>query len=453
MSELSLLIVEDDSSSLDGLISIAEGVGYRCIAVATPEEAGEVLLHSPFDVVMTDMRGDGGEELDFLSLVRERYPAALVIIVTGSTSIEQAVEAMHRGAFHYLTKPCRAEEVRHLLQRAKERCIMQYELAALRDMVGSREKSHVVGSTRRIEEIKQLIIKVAPLDCTVLIEGETGTGKEFFAKLIHYHSMRADRKFLAVNCGAFNEELLDNELFGHEKEAFTGANRLKQGLFETLDGGTLFLDEIGEMPATAQVKLLRVLQEKTLIRVGGTQEIEVDVRVLAATNRNLREEVAAGRFRQDLFFRLNLITITVPALRDRKDDIPLFCQFFLAKFAKKYGKEIAGLSPEVHESLLRHDWPGNVRELINVIERAVILCDAPYIEPRHLPRRFQGKLPASEACFGGGWEEDLRTLAEVEERYIRRVLEYVGGSKAKAAEILGINRATLWRKLKQSEVV
>jgi transcriptional regulator with PAS, ATPase and Fis domain len=306
-----------------------------------------------------------------------------------------------------------------------------------------------VGKSPKIEMLKQTIEQIAPSDATVLILGETGTGKELVAKAIHHLSLRAEKRFLAINCGAFSEELLANELFGHEREAFTGARGVKKGLLEVASGGTVLLDEIGEMPAIMQVKLLRVLQEKTLMRVGGTTEIPVDIRVLAATNKDLKGEVERGAFRQDLYYRINVVTLPVPPLVERQDDIPLLCQHFLRKYAEAQGKTVDKIAPEVMHILLNYEFPGNIRELENIMERAVTLCTGGVIEMQHLPLDFQQPHLFQVQRHQ---KREFHTLEENEREYISWVVKQVDGNKTKAAEILGIDRVSLWRKLKRYDL-
>ena len=303
----------------------------------------------------------------------------------------------------------------------------------------------LIGATPSMLELKKDINKVASLDCTVLILGETGTGKELVARAIHNLSSRKENKFMAINCGSFSEELLSNELFGHEKEAFTGALTRKVGLFEASSGGTILLDEIGDTPMPMQVKLLRVLQEKNIIRMGGTEEVPVDVRVLAATNQSLKKKLENGDFRQDLYYRLNAFIIRIPPLRERREDIPLLSSYFLDKYRKEFGKNIKGISDEVLLLFMKYHFPGNVRELENAIERAVIVCEEDEIKRDHLPHQFKNiKKPLSNPE-----NEDFMTLAEFEKKYILEVLAGTKGNKSEAARILNINRASLWRKLKQ----
>ncbi|WP_235896500.1 sigma-54-dependent transcriptional regulator [Oceanidesulfovibrio marinus] len=439
-----ILVVEDDPRSLDELEQALSGPGHEITTCQELECALTLAEGQAFDLVMTDLHTGGRGELSLLAKVKSNNPVTEVVIITGSSSVERAVEAMKRGALHYLTKPYSEEEVRLLVERVKEKRIVREELEELRSYVRTRRGPGLIGKSPQIQELKRLIVRVAPLDCTVLITGETGTGKELVSRMIHENSKRADKRQFAINCGSLSEELLCNELFGHEREAFTGAQRTTKGIFESLDGGTVLLDEIGEMPMSAQVQLLRVLQEKKVVRVGGTEEIPVDVRILAATNRRLGNEVAAGRFREDLYYRLNVFTMSIPPLRERADDIPLFCNYFLESYAKDYGKPVKRLSSEVLDLLFNYPFPGNVRELKNVIERAVILSDGEIIERSHLPARLRGQ---NTACLSEG--EILLSLSELEERHIRLVLEKTDGNKSRAAQILGIDRTSLWRKMKR----
>jgi transcriptional regulator with PAS, ATPase and Fis domain len=302
----------------------------------------------------------------------------------------------------------------------------------------------IIGKSPNMQEVKRAIVRVAPLDCTVVIRGETGTGKELISRTIHEMSPRSGQQFLAINCGALNEDLLRNELYGHEREAFTGAVKGKKGLFEAVSGGTMLLDEIGDMPLAMQSQLLRVMQEKTITRIGGAREIPVDVRVLAATNRSLREEIAQGLFREDLFYRLSAFIIRVPPLRERPDDIPLFNRHFIDRYATELGKPVKMVSDEVMGIFSRHPFPGNVRELENIIELAVVLAEGEVIEKRHLPKRFLAEMEAARDTS----KQPVLTLAELERQHILKVLSTTGGNRTRAAEMLGISRVSLWRRLK-----
>jgi DNA-binding NtrC family response regulator len=354
---------------------------------------------------------------------------------------------MQMGAFHFLSLPENPADLLVIIEKAMEKSLLQSEVNELRQILKKQQTMPtLIGKSAPMQELKKEIARIAPLDCTVLIQGETGTGKEMVAKMIHKLSSRGQKRFYAINAGVFSPELLANELFGHEKGAFTGAQSTKEGIFEAANYGTLLLDEIGEMPVNMQVQLLRVLQERTITRVGGTSDISINVRVIAATHRNLEKLVEKDQFRQDLFYRLNVFTLRLPALRERPDDIPLFCNFFMEKYCTTFGKEVTGLSEEAMLALMRHSYPGNVRELENIIERAVVLCDSGTIHLNHLPQEFStGSKKRRKAHTGNAH----RTLADVEQEHITQVLNSVEGNKATAAKILGIDRATLWRKLKK----
>ncbi|WP_073040317.1 sigma-54-dependent transcriptional regulator [Desulfacinum infernum] len=441
-----ILIVDDEKIARDNLEYVLRKEGYDVVAVDSGFRAFKELERSEFDLVMTDLRMERVDGMDVLERTKELYPETEVIVVTGYATVSSAVEAMKKGAYHYLPKPYKLDEVRILVRKALERRELEKEVRELRRQV-KREAGGpvIIGKSEKMQQLLRMVEQIAPTDTNVLILGETGTGKELVARAVHAKSERCDRPFLAINCGAFTEELLANELFGHEKEAFTGARSTKKGLLESAQGGTVFLDEIGEMPPTMQVKLLRVLQERRLIRVGGTEEIPVDIRVVAATNRNLLKEVKKGRFRQDLYYRLNVITLYVPPLVERRDDIPLLCRHFLEKFSREQKKEIREISEDVLDVLTHYEFPGNVRELENIMERAVALAQGDRIEVSHLPPDLQQltlRVPRPA-------RREFLTLEEYEKDYILWVLKKVKGNKTKAAEILGIDRVSLWRRLKR----
>ena len=446
MKEARILIVEDEFIARENLEHILQKEGYQILAVDSGVQALKELEKTEFDLVLTDLRMQQVDGMQILERTRELHPDTEVIMITGYATVSTAVEAMQKGAYHYLAKPYKIDEVRILVRQALERRWLKQEVADLRQQVQSQKGIPLlIGKTPAMEALKNLIVQIAPTDCTVLILGETGTGKELVAKAIHHLSARSEKRFLAINCGSFTEELLAHELFGHEKEAFTGARGVKKGLLEVASGGTVFLDEIAEMSLSMQAKLLRVLQDRTFFRVGGTTEIPVDIRILAATNKDLKKEAERGTFRQDLYYRLNVITLEVPSLSDRKDDIPLLSQHFLEKFSRLQGKPVGKINPEVMDILLNYAFPGNVRELENIIERAVTLALGSTVEVQHLPadlreQRFDIQRRPRSA---------LLTLEENEKEYIDWVLTQVNGNKTKAAELLGIDRVSLWRKLKR----
>ncbi len=449
MKRSRILIVEDELIARENLDHVLRKEGYETVAVESGKKAFQELDKGEFDLVMTDLRMQQVDGLQVLERTKELFPDTEVIIITGYSTVTSAVEAMQKGAYHYLPKPYKIEEVRILVRKALEKRWLRQEVVDLKRQVQSQKGIPlIIGKSPRIEALKSTILQIAPTDATVLILGETGTGKELVAKAIHQLGPRADKRFLAINCGAFSEELLANELFGHEREAFTGARGIKKGLLESAPGGSVFLDEIGDMPPPMQVKLLRVLQEKTLIRVGGTTEIPVDIRILAATNKDLKAEVERGAFRQDLFYRINVVTLHVPTLAERRDDIPLLCHHFLQKYAAAQGKQIDRIADEVMEILMEYECPGNIRELENIMERAVTLASGPVIEMSHLPGDFQQPGFQVQRRL----RKEFLTLEENEQEYIAWVLKQMQGNKTRAAEVLGIDRVSLWRKLKRLDL-
>ncbi len=441
-----VLVVDDEPIARKNLAHVLGRMGCQVSQADDGRQALAELEKNEFDLVLTDLMMEGVDGLAVLKRTKELWPDTEVLVVTGYPTVETAVEAMRRGAYHYLAKPYQIEEARLLVQKALEKRRLRQEVRELRERMRERsEPLPIIGDSPPVRRLKQAIAQVAPTDSTVLILGETGTGKELVARTLHLLSRRAEARFLAINCGAFNEDLLENELFGHEAGAFSGAQRMKKGLFESAPGGTLFLDEMGEMSMPMQVKLLRAIQERVIRRVGGTDDVPVDVRLVAATNRDLKHEVEAGRFRQDLYYRLNVITLLVPPLSERLEDIPLLCQFFLAKAARMMDKPQPTLAPDVPKILSRYAFPGNVRELENILERAVILAEDGVVEPRHLPEDLR---ETAVRVARPGFSEPM-TLEENEKRYIAWVLKQAGGNRTQAARILGIDRASLWRKVKK----
>jgi len=442
-----ILVVDDEAVALNNLQHVLKKEGYDVTATQSGPRALKYLEEEEFDIVLTDLKMEKVDGMQILQRSKQLSPDTEVIMITGFATVDTAIEAMKNGAYHYVSKPYRIDEVRRVVAEALEKRTLKTENALLRErleVIGKRE--NIVTDNHRMKRLLDTARQIAPTDCNVIITGESGTGKELLANFIHMNSSRPDGPMLALNCGVFSEELLANELFGHEKGAFTGADTMKKGLIEMADGGTLFLDEITEMPPQMQVKLLRVIQEKQLMRVGGTSPIKVDVRYVAATNRDLQEAVGDGHFRQDLYFRLNVVTLNVPPLSERKDDIPLLAYHFLKKFSRTMEKEVANIDPEVISVFMNYDFPGNVRELENIIERGVALASGELIETSHLPddlktlniRTFRKK------------DGQLPTLEEQEIAYIQWVLREVGGNKTAAALALGIDRVSLWRKLKRA---
>lgn len=366
-----ILVADDEKIARENLEYVLKKEGYGVSSVSNGSDAITEIQSSDFDLVITDLRMDGADGIEVLENAKIKNPYTEVIIVTGYATVSNAVKAMQNGAYYYIPKPYRLDDVRILVRQALEKKTLKLEVRDLRSKIGSENDfSLIKGNSQKIEALKATIAQIAPTDCSVIIQGETGTGKELVAKTIHNLSNRSEARFMALNCGALNENLLANELFGHEKDAFTGARGIKKGLIESAAGGTVFLDEIADMPMQMQIKLLRVIQEKNLIRVGGTKEIPIDVRFIAAANRNLKDEVEKGAFRQDLYFRLNVITLHLPALSERKDDIPILCRHFLDNFSRATGKPEINISDESLDILMNYEFPGNIRELENIMERA-----------------------------------------------------------------------------------
>jgi DNA-binding NtrC family response regulator len=438
-----ILVVDDDLRMRQLINELLATEGYGVSITGDSREALMLLKEKKFDIVVTDLKMPYVDGLDILSFAKETAPETLVIMITAHGTVESAIEAIRKGAYDYIQKPFDPDHLIILVKRAVEHYELLNENRRLSEEVRSFKEDEFIGSNRGVTGIKNLIEKVAPLDTTVLIQGETGTGKELIARLIHKKSLQAGNLFLPVNCGALSETLLETELFGHEKGAFTGALNDKKGFFETATNGTVFLDEINTTSQAMQIKLLRVLQENTIMKVGSAKPVEVNVRVIAASNLNLADEVAAGRFRKDLFYRLNVVVITIPPLRDRREDIPTLAYHFLNKYALKFNKAVRTFSAGVMERLLAYSWPGNVRELENTIERAIIMETGGEITEQLLPDEMR-KEPADPFSYIG-----LMKLEEMEKFLIQRTLRLLENQKTKAAEALGIDVTTLWRKIKK----
>ena len=442
-----ILVVDDEQNARSALRSILEEEGYE---IADAED-GQVALSKLADfapaVVLADVRMPNMDGLELLKKAREQGSDAIFMMMTAFATVEAAVEAMRLGAENYLTKPLDVNQVLVFLTKALEKRKLLADTKILKERVRDRYRlTGMVGEAPELQAVYQVVKQAAPTKATVLILGESGTGKELIAQAVHEESDRANKPFIKVSCAALSETLLESELFGHEKGSFTGAAGRKEGRFELADGGTLFLDEIGEIAPAVQVKLLRALQTREFERVGGTQTLKVDVRLVAATNRDLAGEVKAGKFREDLFYRLNVVAVTLPPLRRRKGDIPALVSYFIEKYAKNYGKELKGLAPGTLNALLAYDWPGNVRELENAIERAVVLCKGRELTADDLPPTLQGPRPAgrdASSLIPGA------TMAEIEREAILRTMELVGGSTAKAAEMLGISIRKIQYRLKE----
>jgi DNA-binding NtrC family response regulator len=445
MKTRKILIVDDEPIARDNLAHILKKDGYLPLLAENGEQAIAILRREEVDLVLTDLRMKGLDGIAVLTEAKNLWPSTEVVVITGYASVDTAVAAMRQGAYHYVSKPFKIEELRAIVEKALEKNLLRKEIHTLRERVYCQTgTSRIIGQSPKIQALRETINQVAQLDCNVVIQGETGTGKELVARTIHEMSPRAEKRFVAFNCGAFTEELITSELFGHERGAFTGANKIKKGLLEMAERSTVFFDEIGELPLSMQVKLLRVLQERTLLRVGGTEEIPVDIRVLAATNKDLKKETEEGAFRTDLFYRLDVLTINVPSLSDRKEDIPLLANHFLAKYTRP-DKVAPKLSIEAAQRLMSYEYPGNIRELENIIQRILIHCDGDVVEPQHL----MADLHNSSAIVVRGNRDDWPTLNEHEKQYILEVLDEVEGNKSSAAKILGIDRVSLWRKIKR----
>jgi DNA-binding NtrC family response regulator len=447
--KLRFLIVDDEQSIRRLCVTVGQGLGYECAEADTAEAALETLETRPPDIVVTDLKLPNLSGGELLRKIKEALPTTEVAIMTGHGSVESAVGAMKLGAYDYIEKPFRVERLRQLLQRMAEKVRLVTENQFLRERVSNETQlDGIVGSSAKIQDMLKMISRLKETRTPVLITGESGTGKELIARAMHYRGPLARMPFIAVDCGSLVPTLMESELFGHEKGSFTGALKTKSGLFQAANGGTIFLDEIGELPLEMQAKLLRVLQEKEIRPVGSNTKVPVDVRVIAATNRNLEESYRGGTFRKDLFFRLNVVAIHSPALRERKSDIPQLVHHFLDRYAPG---ETIQVTPAAMKSFLQYDWPGNVRELENCVARAVALGDHATIDVADLPPAIS-ELETAEAETGESSSLSTTALADLERITILRVFEQAGGDKARAGRMLGISRATLYRKLKRYNI-
>lgn len=447
---LNILVVDDDLNHLKTLQTIIKSWGYQVSAVDDGAKAVESVKERPYALILMDVRMTQMSGIEALQHIKQYNPAIPILIMTAYSSLESAVDALKAGAYDYLTKPLDFEVLKISLERALEHTGLKAENVKLKSKLSADyELENIIGKSKPMKKLIDLLAMIAPSEATVLITGESGTGKELIAKSIHHNSQRKDRPLVVINCAAMTETLLESELFGHEKGAFTGADKRREGRFMQADKGTIFLDEIGETSPAMQAKLLRVIQEREIQRVGGEATLSVDVRILAATNRKLEDEVKSGNFREDLYYRLNVVTLDIPPLRIRQDDIPLLAQHFLRKYSIKNHKQVRGFSPLAMDMLLNYEWPGNVRELENTIERAVILLSGEHISEKDLPSNISE--PYSDKR---DWIKKPQLLAanrpleEIEKEAILATLEAAGGNKSETALRLKINRKTLYKKLK-----
>ncbi|MDR0577338.1 MAG: sigma-54 dependent transcriptional regulator [Candidatus Accumulibacter sp.] len=444
-ARIKLLVVDDDGSHRRTLIALSSEWGYAASGAESGEAAIAACKAEPFDLVLMDVRMTGVSGIEALKEIKAYNPAIPILIMTAYSGVDDAVAAIKSGAYDYLTKPLDFDELKLTLERAADHASLRNENEAPRSMLPPEfGRSEIIGQSPAMRRILDMAASVASSEVTVLIGGESGTGKELLAKLIHANSKRRAGPYVAVNCAALTETLLESELFGHERGAFTGAEKRREGRFLAASGGTIFLDEIGEMLLPMQAKLLRAIQEREIQRVGGDRAIKVDIRILAATNKNLREEVEKGNFRQDLYYRLNVVSLELPALRERVEDIPLLAAHFLRQHAAKNEKTVKGFTPGAMDRMVKYPWPGNVRELENTVERAVVLLMGEYISERELPPNLldgEGDGAARGMNFAG------MTLEEIEKIIVTQTVENVGGNKSEAARRLGITRKTLASKM------
>ena len=438
-----ILIAEDEEITVKHLVNTLQAEGYSVTGTMNGLDALQKIEKDSFDLLIADIKMPGISGMELLEKTRERSPETGVIIITGFGSIGSAVEAMKKGAVEYVTKPFDLDELILKVKKIRDQKVLVRENIALKTYLGMDRKVSIIARSRNMLAILDMIANIRESDSNILLTGETGVGKSLLARIIHFTGRRQERPFLSINCATLTEELLASELFGHERGAFTGAVRTKQGLVEIADTGTLFLDEIAEMAPNLQAKLLKVIEEGEFYRVGGTRPIHVDVRFVAATNQDVRSLISTGKFREDLYYRLNVMEIFIPPLRERKEDIEPLASFFLQKHLPKSNKKITAFTKEAKNVLIHYSFPGNVRELENIIERAIILEKSTFITPESLPQGI--KLFQIETVEPG----KIKTIEELNREYVEKVLDMFGGNKSKAAEVLGISRTSLWRILKE----
>ncbi len=437
---MNILVVDDEPAQRNLLAGFLQKQGHSVKTAGSGRDAIELNKHNTFDLVILDLKMPELDGVETMAQMKKIDPMTYFIILTGYGTVESAVQAMKIGAYDYLNKPINLDELEIIIARINEEKGLHQELNLLRDEIKEIfPTDSFIAQSKKMKEILKIVNRVAKSDAAVLILGESGTGKEMIARLIHQMSPRKDRQFVPISCAALPETLLESELFGYEKGAFTGAEKRRYGKFELAHQGTLFLDEIGDLPLSTQVKLLRVLQEFTFERLGSNTPIKVNVRLISATNQDLKKKIARGKFREDLYYRLNVININIPPLRQRREDIPVLAEYFLKKFSQRSHKEIKGITPDALKRLVRYDWPGNIRELENVIERAVVLCPGDYITIKEIPLEWHT-------------EEESGSLAEMEKVHIKKILEKTGWNLSEAAKILGIHRNTLRAKIKEYDI-
>ncbi|UAN52470.1 sigma 54-interacting transcriptional regulator [Serratia sp. JSRIV002] len=445
-SNAHILLVEDDLSHCTILEALINGWGYRVSVAHNGRQALEQVRAQPFDLILSDVRMAEMDGIAALKAIKSYNPAIPILIMTAYSNVESAVEAIKAGAYDYLTKPLDFDTLQLTLARALEHTSLKSENQDLKQRLRF-DQQNFIGRSEPMRKLLEMIAMIAPSEATVLISGESGTGKELIARAVHANSLRKERPLVSINCAALSESLLESELFGHEKGAFTGADKRREGRFMEADQGTLFLDEIGEVSPLMQAKLLRAIQEREIQRVGSNQTLSVDVRLIAATNRDLLADVEAGRFRQDLYYRLNVVTVDSPPLRARSEDIPLLAMHFLAKFAERNRKPVKGFTPLAMDMLLKYPWPGNVRELENSVERGVILLSGDFISEKELPLSISQCVDVQPDRQCG---QAIQPLEQVEKQAILAALEQTAGNKTEAAKQLGITRKTLLAKLQKS---
>jgi len=443
---VTILVVDDEADHAEAMAESLERIGHSCLVATSGREGLRMIEENNPDIILTDLKMDDVSGMEILQAAREKLPDSQVIMITAFPDVDSAVSAMEQGALTYLRKPVHVKEVRTVVEKAIERLELSRRNVELEQRLDDKFGFEgIIGSTHKMKEIFRTLKQIAPTTATVLIMGESGTGKELIAQAIHNNSPRKRRPFVALNCAALSEGILESELFGHEKGAFTGADYQRKGRFEYADKGTLFLDEVGDMPMATQIKLLRVIEQHEIMRVGSNKPIKVDVRLIAATHQNLEKLVEEKKFREDLYFRLNVVNIKLPPLRERKDDIPIMIDAFIREFSREHNKNVTGMTPQARAILTRYNWPGNVRELKNTIESMVVVSTKPVLDvediPEHIRSGAQTSRP-SELTPG-------MSLEEAEQELIRRTLEMTGGNREETAKILKIGERTLYRKLEK----